>query len=483
VNDVSAKKKFKFKSENLAMNLLHNLSNDTNKFPAKEYQEIFEFVDDIIFNSSYRRENWISKGFYWRTIIFANGYVRFKRRKHIMKESSKKFNPDKAKTCFMFDVLVGIEKYQRLDLGLQYEIISMLGGPHGCKDIINIYKKIGLTKQIIFNLIKNFDVKGLAERLMIPPDKTLDHNGFIYIEIDDGFVNALTGKKLSKKQEEKKLRKGWTKNIRSKCITLAVTHTGIETFGKRNVVQNKLVFTTVNNEDTKINNKKFWKTFYEFIKINYSNAEQAKIVVLGDGASKIKICEKYIPSIFVIDRFHPLNMVGNSLRGNKAWKQEWISKMHAAIYKMDFDLFYQHWCDVLATVGHDEHKIDLLMRLLKFMKRNWKHISLWREKWYPGCRIEAYMSHIIKVMFRARPKIFNEITIQKVFLLKQLVSNGIDIFAELRFDKEEELAARSLRYRQYYFNDIESVDVHVGAIPALAEKNSTLKYKLLRYTR
>ncbi|WP_425378842.1 hypothetical protein [Spiroplasma endosymbiont of Polydrusus pterygomalis] len=42
--------------------------------------------------------------------------------------------------------------------------------------------------------------------------------------------------------------------------------------------------------------------------------------------------------------------------------------------------------------------------------------------------IESYIARIIKVMFRSKPKIFNEKTIYKVMLLKQLTANGINPF-------------------------------------------------------
>ena len=59
---------------------MNGIDNFSNKFILDIIKLYFEHIDDVFFNTSYRKKNFISKGFYYRTILTLHGEVTFKRR-------------------------------------------------------------------------------------------------------------------------------------------------------------------------------------------------------------------------------------------------------------------------------------------------------------------------------------------------------------------------------------------------------------------
>ena len=51
----------------------------------------FEFIDNVFFNSIYRKKNCVSKGFYKRTILTLFGEITFKRRYYFDKTNNERF--------------------------------------------------------------------------------------------------------------------------------------------------------------------------------------------------------------------------------------------------------------------------------------------------------------------------------------------------------------------------------------------------------
>jgi hypothetical protein len=458
--------------EGKLINTLDFLGRIKNYDSLKMMKAIFEAIDYMILKDPVRIERWKCKGLYKRTIIFENGVVTFWRRKYIIKDkyAGGQYNGEKT-TCFLFDKFFGLQKYQRLELDLQLNILSKIGENFSYQDIANFFPNSGITKQTIFHLIRRFDEQFLIDKQLEPSAKKLNHNGYIYIENDDGFVNALASGKLTESQLQKKMSRGWKKNIRTKCISLFVVHTGMKKNGKRNVVQNKRCYITMQSESHTYNNKRYWNDVMTFVRNNYNDVDSAKIIVLGDGATKIKACEKYINCTFALDKFHPTKMIKDSLRGNRAWKLDMRKRMQEAIFSFNWTEFVDLIAEAIDASNGDPNKIELLSDLLNYVSKNWIYIEKWREPWYQGCRIEAYMSQLIKVAFRSRPKIFNELTIKKFFLIKELIKNGVDIFEELIIEANEICEIQYQTYKHLSFN-VTYYETHKVEIPNLGSKSS-----------
>ncbi|WP_425378925.1 hypothetical protein [Spiroplasma endosymbiont of Polydrusus pterygomalis] len=65
--------------------LLSYLNNEISSEAWILFKNIFEYIDNYIFNKDLRKARYISKGFYQRTLVFRNGEVTFKRGKYILK--------------------------------------------------------------------------------------------------------------------------------------------------------------------------------------------------------------------------------------------------------------------------------------------------------------------------------------------------------------------------------------------------------------
>ncbi|WP_425377938.1 hypothetical protein [Spiroplasma endosymbiont of Polydrusus pterygomalis] len=65
--------------------LLSYLNNEISYEAWILFKNIFEYIDNYIFNKDWRKARYIPKVFYQRTLVFRNGEVTFKRRKYILK--------------------------------------------------------------------------------------------------------------------------------------------------------------------------------------------------------------------------------------------------------------------------------------------------------------------------------------------------------------------------------------------------------------
>ncbi|WP_425378207.1 IS3 family transposase [Spiroplasma endosymbiont of Polydrusus pterygomalis] len=241
--------------------LLSYLNNEISSEAWILFKNIFEYIDNYIFNKNWRKARYIPKGFYQRTLVFRNGEVTFKRRKYILKPEFQVAK--KPKTVFL---LVGLESYQRLDYDFSLEIISKLGINFSYQDICNMYRNANITKKTIFNFIKRFDIKHLLELMLDEPDTKIKHDGVIYIETDEAYRNAISY------QIKKRLKI-------KKRIRLTVFHTGYKDPKTiRKTMHNVKFLVTMTNEVKKINSKKYWQGIKEFINFTIWQLNKIKIV-------------------------------------------------------------------------------------------------------------------------------------------------------------------------------------------------------------
>jgi hypothetical protein len=267
---------------------------------------VFEMADDLIHAYPSTKEKYYSKGFVKRTIIFKNGCVTFKRRKYYVRpEYYSSITRDQKATVFLLDKYIGIEKYQRLDFDFAIDIISEIGVNLSYQDIANKFEQSGITKQTVFGLMKKLSYSDLLERILETPVVKLKHNGVIYFENDDTFQNARCKGNI----------------LKLKAITMGVCHTGyVDENAKRKQMNNRRFFIKTSNEECNFNTEEYWKAVKKFIYLNYEDAENAHIVVVGDGAGKIRACEKWNDWEFIIDRFHIKKRVRDAVRGNSKYK-------------------------------------------------------------------------------------------------------------------------------------------------------------------
>ncbi|WP_425379178.1 UPF0236 family transposase-like protein [Spiroplasma endosymbiont of Polydrusus pterygomalis] len=283
------------------------------------------------------------------------------------------------------------------------------------------------------------------------PDTKLKHDGVIYIETDEAYRNAISY------QIKKRLKI-------KKRIRLTVFHTGYKDPKTiRKTMHNFKFLVTMTNEVKKINSKKYWQGIKEFINLNYESPETAKIIVLGDGAQYISTVEKHINVEFIIDRFHVIKKIKDCLRGPRYYKRYLFNKIRKAILKLNWNKVtkYLEWAYQLVKTEEAKGK---LQEISNYLRTYYGAIQKWEYQENIGCRIESYIARIIKLMFRSKPKIFNEKTIYKVMLLKQLTANGINPFQELTEIKNLQVKNEQITWR-WIFKKMNNPEVKQYNLP------------------
>jgi hypothetical protein len=166
--------------------------------------------------------------------------------------------------------------------------------------------------------------------------------------------------------------------------------------------------------------------------------------VLGDGAKYIVNSESFFAATFIIDRFHVSQALIRAFKRRDIYSRYFYVKLKFLLNNHEFDKFF-NFLNTYKNQQKDSCLIKRLETLKTYIKNYQKYITRQNQPEFIGCRIEGYISHYIKVMFRSKPKIFNEKTISKIFLIKQFIFNGIDVFAEAKSEHQFNIKENQLK--------------------------------------
>ena len=124
----------------------------------------FEYIDNIFFNSSYRKNFCSSKGFYERTILTLFGEITFKRRYYYDNKVNDKF--------FFTDLFLGIPKRKYFDPFICAEICNESASSNYSKSGKIIASKIGnrinnnitISRASSRNIVISFNIPDIKEQ-------------------------------------------------------------------------------------------------------------------------------------------------------------------------------------------------------------------------------------------------------------------------------------------------------------------------------
>lgn len=389
----------------------------------------FESVDQEIFFSSWRKnKGYIPDGFKSRTIRTIYGPVTFKRRVY------KYWNKTRFQYVFLADQKLQIDKYSRIASHLKFKILEQVATGKRQRDICDMFTDANLTRATISNIIKLSDFpdsfKEISKnivRIKIPK--------YLYINMDETFI------KLRRNNKMKKYR-----------IRLVTFHTGYHEFystEKRKVLANKRVYYQLLPINKKINTFEFMLTLEKVAKKFYSNVNQAKVIIGGDGAAWIRDAANYwINAQYVLDKFHAVRYL----------KQLYPNHHEEKIY-----LKYQKSKNLLASGAAKEllnelreikskpEKEQKLEKIVNFFKNNYFGVANQSLSWNIGVSAEGDVSHIIKWLLGYGSKAFNFQTFQNILFLKVNEVNQVDVvtFLQKQYQLEKE-AIKNFYWKSYW---------------------------------
>ena len=139
------------------INFMTDLDSFDKSFITNIIKDYLEYVDNIFFNTSYRKSFCKSKGFYKRTILTLFGEVQYKRRYYYDKKYNDRF--------FFTDLFLGLPKRKYFDPFVCSEICNESATSSYSKSGKIVASKIGnrinnllsINRELYFLLFTNFN--------------------------------------------------------------------------------------------------------------------------------------------------------------------------------------------------------------------------------------------------------------------------------------------------------------------------------------
>lgn len=420
------------------VNFMTDLDNFNYSFMINVIKSYFEHIDEIFFNTRYRKKFCISKGFYSRTILTMFGEVTFKRRYYLDKKDNEKF--------FFTDYFLSIPKRKYFDPFICANICEEASSSSYSKSGKIIANKIGkridnnihISRASARNIVMNFDIdnnnyeenKRRIEKLFIMLDEK-----FVGSQLNDGHDHMIKAAVLFENTEL--VYKYKKKEDSINRYRLVNSHTCAS-------IDNELLNDTI-----------------EYIYNTYDVDDLKEIIFMGDCALWIKNFSKSnwfkfdndIEVNFSMDGFHFSQALGN-LTTQK------YDDVYNALYeyvltnnKEDFTRLCNEFLDLFSERKETiEAKRDYILN-------NWNERQFYQNHSYLKCSMESHISHIFADIFTSRPKAYSKKGLRQLLKLRLLKVNNKDIknmyFNNFR-TKEVNLNSSSTYYNEYnnYYNEI-----------------------------
>lgn len=388
------------------------------------FKLLVKHADDCFFFSSFRKDNFVSRGFVQRTVSTPYGTVTFSRRKYVNKLTSK---------CYYIDHKFGIDKYKRLSNELIFELLYEY--QFTCAN--RLAKKYDVSKQTIYNLVNSFQMPVLdIQRL---------ENGntrVVYIEIDEDHMKC--------------------KKSRNTYMRIATIHLGVEKECKgRNRLKDRHTITF----PTMVNLEDVSEYILSYLHKRY-DMDKKKLIVNSDGAkwitSLVDMLSIYKP-IHIYDKFHLIKAIREISKMDKN-----ISKN---LYKWIKDDDFGALENFYETFKEEEKVSQRRKDLMKMILNQYEKIRrIYTEEDYIGSRTEALVSQICSRYLSSRPKAFSR---------KKIISRGLylSFFANYGHNEEE--------LRELYFRSKKTMEINeIIEIEETKEPQAELKTTTnIPYTR
>lgn len=387
------------------INFMYDLDSFNYSFITNVIKCYFEYIDEIFFNSSYRKNFCESKGFYERTILTLFGEIKFKRRYYFDKKFNDRF--------YFTDLFLGLPKRKYFDPFVCSEICNESASNSYSKAGTIVSNKIGnrinnnlfISRASSRNIVLNFDIKD-DEPVKL---KRIER---LFVMLDEKFVGSQFNNnqdhmiKASVIFEDTKLVYKYKKKPNSMArYKLVNSHTCAS-------IDDKLLINTV-----------------DYIYNTYDVDYIKEIVFMGDCAPWIKNFPKShwfefnkdCKTTFVMDGFH----------FSQALKQL-TTNAHDDVYdtlyeyvllnnKKDFKRLTNEFIDL------NPDRKETIESKKDYILNNWNARQIYQNNSYMRCSMESHISHFFADLFTSRPKAYSEKGLRQLLKLRLLKINKKDI--------------------------------------------------------
>lgn len=257
-------------------NLEDNIVKFTDETALDFYKFIIEKIDLDYKNSDERKEKYVVKETYSRTLLTSLGPITLSLTRYKDRETGKSY-------CYTRDIL-NILPYQRLTIYAKYKLVKNSTEFNMSQAARNGIRNHEVSRSTVSRLVGKLH-GSVHER---KPEKKKFIN-VIYIEVDEIHANLQNKNKKKNDLPKNKI-----------CPVMCVHEGYINENAKRKVKKNTHYFSSA-----KLTYENLYDVVYEYIDSHYILNENVTIFISGDGGKGIKTYDTAFPTaIYVADRFH-----------------------------------------------------------------------------------------------------------------------------------------------------------------------------------
>lgn len=366
----------------------------------------FEYIDNVFFHSSYRKNFCESKGFYERkNFVTIFGNISFKRRYYYDKNSNEHF--------FFVDFFLGLPKRKRFDPIVCSEIVDKASLFSYSKSGHLVAEKIGnklnnnffISRATARNIVLSFDP-------IIKEEKETRRIERLFIMLDEKFIPSQFN------------------NNKDHMIKAAVLFEGSKLEYKSKRKPNSMDrYRLVNSHTCASITNTLLKDTLDFIYNTYDVNYLKELYFMGDCASWItnfpksswfKFNEDTIIT-FSMDGYHFSQAINNI---TTVKYPEWRDSLLDLVLNDDKELFKDF---TLSFMDKHKDRTNTIIRNMEYILNNWNYRQNYQNHSFLKCSMESHISHIFADLFTSRPKAYSAKGLEKLLKIRLLKMNGYNL--------------------------------------------------------
>ena len=388
-------------------------------------REMLEDLDQMIKDSSARKDRWNVERSASKTLITSLGSVNYKKTYYVDKQT--------GTTICLLDKLMDITDHKRISEDAVANILTEAVQTSYRRGGENVsIGKTEVSKQTVKNILHNL----VFPEIEIPKEKKVVD--YLYIDADEDHV-ALQFR--DSKGDIEKTDNGYKNN--SFLTKLVYVYEGIEKEAPestRHRLINPQYFSGSSVSET---NEEFWSDIYEYISSHYEIDKIKKIFINGDGGPWIKGYKSKMPDItYVLDEFHMKKyLIKMTSHMSRYFSKETVKEFRKTINEIIRDNTKEEFRNAISYLQEftdDEKEKNKIAEAGDYFLGNWMAAKnrFADRKHVKGCSAEGHVSHVLSSRMSSRPMGWSKRGATQMAKLRAYYLNGGDMLTLARYQEE-----------------------------------------------
>lgn len=441
------------------LNFMNDLDNFSSSFIKDVIVSYFEYIDNVFFNSSYRKNFCTSKGFIERkNYVTLFGSITFKRRYYYDRINNEHF--------FFVDLFFNLPKRKHFDPCVCAELVNysssfsyskagaLVSDKISSKFDNNVRISRATTRNTVMSFNTNVNDNDVAERKRIER---------LFIMLDEKFIPSQFNNNKDHMAKAAIIFEGTELEYKTKRKDDSTDRYRLIKPHTCSSINNELTLDVLN-----------------YVYNNYDTEHLKELYFMGDCAKWIKDFPKShwfkftkdTNVYFSMDGYHFAQAI-NNITTTKRENENWRNALNHSV-KVNNKTLFMRLCD--RFIEENPTRESAIIVKEKYILNNWEERQLYQNKPYLKCSMESHISHIFADLFTARPKAYSKKGLEQLLKLRLLKVNGRNI-KDLYYKSINNKIINNLKGTTKYRRDLnlefssENIyDIEYNLSPTIAKK-------------